>query len=167
MPRDMLSSMTPLTAKDIMIEDVVSVFPETLLTDAARILAEHHFDGVPVVDEHKTLVGILTEYDLVSKASTIHLPTFQTILQEVSLFKHDTPQFRKDFQEILSLKVQDVMNSDPLTLSPDASFEEVVTAFRDHHRVNPIPVINSDHKVVGVISRFDVFKPLQLINSNL
>ena len=157
--------MPPLTAQDIMVRDVVSVFPDTPLTDAARTLTEHHFDGVPVVDKEHTLVGILTEYDLVSKASAIHLPTFQKILQELPLHKGDSVEFQKDFQELLSLTVGGVMNQDPLTLLPEATFEQVVAAFRDHHRVNPIPVIDKDHKVVGVISRFDVFKPLELLSS--
>ena len=157
--------MPPLTAKDIMIRNVISVFPDTALTDAARALSEHHFDGIPVVDKENILIGILTEYDLVSKTSAIHLPTFQKILQELSLHKQDSAKFQKDFQEILSLKAEDVMNRDPLTLAPEAMFEEVVAAFRDHHRVNPIPVVDKDHKVVGIISRFDVFKPLEFLSS--
>ena len=43
------------------------------------------------------------------------------------------------------------------------TLEEVVAAFRDHHRVNPIPVIDENRKVVGVVSRFDVLKPLQAL----
>ena len=157
--------MLPLMAQDIMARGVVSVFPETPLTNAARTLAKHHFDGVPVVDKEHKLVGILTEYDLISKASAIHLPTFQKILQELPLHKEDSVEFQNDFQELLSLTAGDIMNQNPLTLVPHATFEEVVAAFRDHHRVNPIPVIDKDRKVVVVISRFYVFQPLELLSS--
>ena len=58
-----------LTVKDIMTREVVSVKPETPLQEAAEVLAYHGFDGVPVVDEANKPVGILTEYDLLSKGN--------------------------------------------------------------------------------------------------
>lgn len=154
-------AMRQISVQDIMTKDVVSVKPITSLSEAAHLLAEHGFDGVPVVDEHNQLVGILTEYDLVSKGSAIHIPTFQTILENLSVFRKDDARFKSEVAELTSLKVKDIMNNDPLTLRNDAAYEEVVVAFRDHHRVNPIPVINENRTVVGVVSRFDVLKPLR------
>lgn len=154
---------TSLHVKDIMSKDVISVGPDTSLGEAARILAEHHFDGVPVVNEENRLIGILTEYDLVSKGSAVHLPTFQLILQNLRVFSKDRTQFEKEAKKITALTVKDVMNTEPLTLSEEATFEEVVHTFRDHHRVNPIPIVSQDKKVVGVVSRFDILKPLHLL----
>lgn len=146
--------------KDIMTRDVVFVYPETPLTEAATILAERNFDGVPVVDHDDRLVGVLTEYDLLSKGFILHLPTLQFIFKNLSLFKQNPAQFT-EVAEITSLKVKDVMNADPLTLNHSATYEETIVAFRDHHRVNPIPVIDENRKVVGVVSRFDVLKPFR------
>jgi|SRR3989338_6860382 len=156
--------MPDLKITDIMTKEVVSVTPEMPLFEAAKILSEHNLDGAPVVNETNKLLGILTEYDLISQSSSIHLPTLQKILQDIKVFGKDKSQFKKEFQDVIALKVQDVMNDDPLTLAPDDSFEEMVKAFREHHRVNPIPVIDKNKKVVGVVSRFDVLKPLQALN---
>ncbi|OGF82715.1 hypothetical protein A3B18_00355 [Candidatus Giovannonibacteria bacterium RIFCSPLOWO2_01_FULL_46_13] len=152
------------TVKSIMSKKVFSLSPEMPLSEGAKVLVEHNFDGAPVVDKENKLVGILTEYDLISKESIIHLPTFQTILQNLEIFKRDRSQFQKEVQEVAELKVKDVMNSDPLTLPEDATFEEAVKVFREHHRVNPIPVIDEDRKVVGVISRYDILKPLHVLS---
>lgn len=149
------------TIKNIMTKNVVSVRPEMLLSEAAKIIADRGFDGVPVVDDEGKLVGILTEYDLISKGSAIHLPTFQFILQNLEVFKKDKEHFQKDVADIANLKVKDVMNTDPLTLPEETSFEEAVGAFCDHHRVNPIPIIDAERKVVGVLSRYDILKPLR------
>lgn len=149
---------------DIMNHEVVSVGPETPLIEAASLIAKHNFDGVPVVDESKKLVGILTEYDLVSKGSLVHLPTLQILLQNLTAFRRDRSQFQKEVEEVSALKVRDVMNTDPLTLADTATFEEVESTFRQHHRVNPIPVIDSERKVVGVVSRFDILKPLHMLH---
>ncbi len=149
------------TVRDIMTHDAVSVHPETSLADAAKILAEHNFDGLPVVDTDNKLLGILTEYDLISKGSAIHLPTFQLILKNLNVLKNDHAGFKKEVKEIESLQVKDVMNTDPLTLPEHATYEDAVAAFRDHHRVNPIPVIDHNRRVLGVVSRFDILKPLR------
>lgn len=149
-----------LSVTDIMTKEVVSIAPDAQISDAAKLLAEHRFDGVPVVDTSDILVGILTEYDMVSSAA-IHLPTLQTVLQNLKVFQKDKSQFQKEVQEISSLKVEDVMNKDPLILAENATYEEAVRAFKDHHRVNPIPVINAERHVIGVVSRYDVLKAFE------
>lgn len=154
-----------ISVKDVMTREAISVQPDTPLQEAAEVLAHHGFDGVPVVDEGNKLVGILTEYDLINKGSSIHLPTFQKIIQNLGVYSKDRSQFNKDFAVLAALKVKDVMNNDPLTLSEDATYKEAVSAFRDHHRVNPIPVIDQDRKVVGVVSRFDILKPLHFVDN--
>lgn len=150
-----------IKAKDIMTKEVISVHPDTSLLDTAKLIAEYNFDGVPVIDNENRLVGIVTEYDLINKTSAVHLPTLQMILKNL-------PQFRKEeihFQEeILSLKASDIMNKDPLTFDPDIPYDDIIKIFREHHRVNPVPVIDKNHKVVGVISRFDVLRPFQVLH---
>ena len=150
------------TVKDIMTSDVVSVHPDASILEAHELIAQHNFDGLPVVDREHHLVGILTEYDLLVKGSSLHLPTFQKVLAELRVYRRDRSQLQAEIDELKRLTVRDVMNSEPLTLPDTATFEEVVQAFRDHHRVNPIPVVDRDRRVVGVVSRYDVLKPLAL-----
>lgn len=160
------SGQPQVGARDIMSREVVSVKPETPLFEAASVIAKHNFDGVPVIDEKGKLVGILTEYDLISKGSMVHLPTLQVVLQNLTAFRKDRSQFEKEVKEVASMKVRDVMNADPLTLPDTATFEDVETAFREHHRVNPIPVIDGERRVVGVVSRFDILKPLHMLHGS-
>ena len=53
-------------AKELMSTDVVTITPETLLDEAARIMGEKHIGSLIVVKYH-TPVGIVTERDLLSK----------------------------------------------------------------------------------------------------
>src|SRR3989344_2279912 len=124
---------TNVLAKDIMTKEVVSVRPDTNLLDVAKILAEHNFDGVPVIDGDSKVVGIVTEYDLINKTSAVHLPTLQVILRNLPQFKAEEAHFQ---EEILELKVMDIMNKEPLCLAPDVPYDEVIKIFREHHRVN-------------------------------
>src|SRR3989344_4385311 len=152
-----------LTAKDIMNRKVVSVSPGTPLSEAARLLEAYKFDGMPVVDDDNRLIGIVTEYDLISKGSAVHIPTMQFILQNLHAFPNDANQFREDVAAVSSLTAGDVMNADPLALSGDAAFVEVIAAFRDHHRVNPIPIVDKSRRDIGIICRFDLIHPLSVL----
>ena len=55
------------------------------------------------------------------------------------------------------------MNKDPLFLEDTATYEEAVDMLKKHHRVNPIPIVKKAKQVIGVISRFDVLKPLYVL----
>lgn len=156
--------LSKVLVRDIMTKEVVSVHPDTSLLDTAKILAEHNFDGVPVTDDNNTLIGIVTEYDLINKTSAVHLPTLQVILRNLPQFKQEEAHFQ---EEILSLKVSDIMNKDPLKLGSDVTYDEVIKIFREHHRVNPIPIVDENNKVVGVISRFDVLRPFHVLQGLL
>jgi len=50
------------------------------------------------------------------------------------------------------------MNTDPLTISQDAPIEMLSKVFAEHHRVNPIPVIDDAKHLVGIVSRFDLVR---------
>lgn len=159
-----IEETSKVTAKDIMTKEVISAHSDTPILDVAKLLAEHNFDGIPITDPDNKLIGIVTEYDLINKTSAVHLPTLQVVLKNLPQFKKEEAHFQ---QEILSLKASDIMNKEPLTLTQDVSYEEIIKLFREHHRVNPIPVIDNDHKILGVISRFDVLRPFHVLQGVL
>lgn len=151
-----------ITAKDIMTKEVISVTPDMALSDVAEIFSKYKFDGVPVLNEEGVLEGIITEYDLISKDS-LHLPTLKKVMENLPISKQDTERFKEDVLDKLNIKAKDIMNKEPLVVSPDTGYEEVIKIFQEHHRVNPIPVIDEKRKVIGIITRFDVLKPLHTL----
>jgi CBS domain-containing protein len=144
--------------RDMMTKRIVSVTAETPLVKAVDVLVKNHFSGLPVVDKENNLIGILTEYDLIIKGSSIHLPTFIKLLQRFSVYRLEKDSIRDDVKNILKMKVSDVMNREPLILRETESIEIAVKAFSEHHRVNPILVTNADGKLTGILSRFDLIK---------
>jgi CBS domain-containing protein len=53
-----------LTVERIMTHDVLTISPDTTVIEAAKIMLEQKVSGLPVVDSHQNLVGILTESDI-------------------------------------------------------------------------------------------------------
>jgi len=52
--------------RDIMRTEPISVSPATPVTEVLRLLIDNHISGVPVVQADKSIVGVLTEMDLLS-----------------------------------------------------------------------------------------------------
>lgn len=146
------------TVADLMTRDVITVNPDTALLAAASILARHNLTGLPVVDEAGRVVGILTEYDLITKGSAIHLPTFLKLMREFDVYRRDQTLIREELKGILALTVRDAMNPEPLVLAPETSIAEACRTFGEHHRVNPIPIVDGSRKLVGILSRFDIIR---------
>lgn len=147
-----------MLVSDIMTRQVESVTPDTRLLDAIELMFENHYSGLPVVDKHNMVIGILTDYDLMVKGSSIHLPTFLKLFKEFSIYNKDKKLIKNDIQKIFRMKVKDAMNAEPLLLTLSATVDEVIKTYSEHHRVNPIPIVNSEKKLVGIISRFDAVK---------
>lgn len=121
-------------------------------------MLEGGFGGLPVVNKDSVVVGILTDYDLTIKGSALHLPTFLKLLKEFEIYKKDSSLIKDDLEKILKMSVADAMNEEPLVLQEGASIEEAVKTFGEHHRVNPIPIVDKDNKLVGILSRRDIIK---------
>lgn len=56
-----------ITVKEIMTKDVVTITPETPVEEAARLIHDRKFGGLPVVDDEEKLIGIITEVDLLER----------------------------------------------------------------------------------------------------
>lgn len=56
-----------LYARDIMTTEVLTVEPGTSVEAAARIMFEQAISGIPVVDDQKRLIGVVSEFDVLAR----------------------------------------------------------------------------------------------------
>ena len=119
-----------LKAKDIMTKEVLSVKQDTSLVDAIRLMAKNNISGIPVVEDDMTLIGIISEQDV--------LRLFHTYPDE---------QDRT---------VNDFMTQPALHFEQEESLLDICYCLRDNSN-RRVP-ITSNGKVVGVISRSDIIK---------
>ncbi|MBI2627287.1 MAG: CBS domain-containing protein [Parcubacteria group bacterium] len=144
--------------REIMTKDLIAVRPDLPLIDAAQTMFEKKFNGLPVVDQDNKLVGLITQQDLILRTHAVHLPTLIDLLSQIGVYKQNSTTIKEDLHKIISLKVSDVMNKNPVIISEKALVAEAAELFANHHAVNPIPVVTQDGKLSGIISRFDVLK---------
>lgn len=77
--------------REVMTRQVVTVGPECSIAEAARILAEKGFDHLPVVDEHRRLVGIITSWDIATSVGTGKTRVSEIMTRKVVTAREDEP----------------------------------------------------------------------------
>ncbi|MEZ4180008.1 MAG: CBS domain-containing protein [Candidatus Doudnabacteria bacterium] len=146
-----------MQVKDLMTSKVVSVKPETLVSEVADILHKYHFSGLPVVNEQGRVLGTISERDFITADSNLYLPTYIHILANTDYVQGGNKKLPHVVEQIVHAKAKDIMNQDITFVRPDASIEELARVFAED-RINPVPVTDAANKLLGVISRSDLIK---------
>ncbi|MEO5807833.1 CBS domain-containing protein [Devosia sp.] len=133
-----------MKAKDVMSQHVVTLSPGNSIAHAAQIMLDNTVSGLPVIDDDGTMVGIVTEGDLIDRMELGHGPA-----PELS-----TQQARDDFIKSHSWRVQDVMSRPVVTVNEETTIEEIASLFSSR-KIKRVPVIREGH-LVGVVSRADL-----------
>ncbi len=140
-----------------MTESVVTVTEDTPLSEAALLLTQRSFNGLPVVDKNGKLVGLFSERDMVSDSSYIHLKTLLKLFSSLEFYKKDHSPIKKELKQIMALKVKNIMSTNPAVIHPNDSIESAVSLFANPAN-NPLPVVGADNKLLGIISMSDLTK---------
>ena len=144
-----------LTARDIMTTEVITVSPETLVSDLAKTLAGKNIGGVPVVDADGRLLGIVTQSDLVERARDLEMPPAINILDFHVYLQIPSHLFRK-VEKMLGATVADVMSPKPVTVSPETPVPQIA-ALMAKQKVHTLPVLERG-KIVGIIGKMDLVR---------
>jgi len=146
------------TARDIMTTDPITARAEMTVTEAAQLMTERRVGALPVVDADGGLVGLVSEGDLIMQDAKVHFPTYLHLLGGFIFYPGSTERFESDLKKAVGATVGDVMTADPVTVSPDATIEDVATLLVERE-VSRIPVMEGD-RIVGIISKSDVVRAI-------
>jgi CBS domain-containing protein len=145
-----------MKAMDVMVRDVVTVKPETDVATAVKLLVEHDISALPVVDDTGTVVGVISEADLVHRTET------GTDKQRPWWLEALTPGsiLAEEFAKSHGRSVGEIMSPHVVSASQDASLGEIA-ALLERHRIKRVPIIK-DGKLVGIVSRSNLIQALAL-----
>jgi len=146
-----------LNASDIMTTDVLTVKKETTLKELAGILYKRHINGVPVVDDKGSLIGIICESDLIRKDKKLHIPTVVTIFDAV-IYLENPKNIEKEFQRVSATTVGDLYTPNPITVDEKTPIDEIATLMTQK-KTYTIPVMDGD-RMVGIIGKADLIRTI-------
>jgi CBS domain-containing protein len=146
-----------MRAMDVMTTDVITVKPEMSVLDVAKLLAEKGISGAPVCDAAGTLLGIVSEGDLLHRAEIG--TAYRHRVRRRSWWLDDFASgAARDYIKSHGRTVSDVMTRDVVTVDEDTNLGEVA-ALLEAKRVKRVPVMR-DGKIVGIISRANLVRAL-------
>lgn len=116
-----------LTVRQIMEGAVFTVSPETRGIAIAEIMAERNFGAVPIVEHDSTLVGLVSEFDL---------------LQAIDE--------GKDLRHIMA---EDMMTRNVVTVTEDMLVQDFIKLLQQQHLIRT-PVVKGS-TLVGIVTRRD------------
>ncbi len=119
-----------LNARDVMNTPVVAALPAASVREVATYMLLGGFSGMPVVDEEGTVLGIVTELDIL-RTLRVHKPLETTTIGEI-------------------------MTPDVISVDPSTPVDQIMRTLDTEH-IQRIPVLR-DGRVVGVVSRPDIIR---------
>ena len=135
-----------IAVKEVMSKELVTVSPTERIIHARRQMIENHVGRVPVVDDGE-LVGMITSKDL---------------MRAFIDFRKKVPE-KYQKSQIKELLVEDIMSSNPTSVTKDMSITEVSQIIMETG-FNGLPVVEDD-EVVGIITQTDILKLIEKLES--
>lgn len=143
-----------MNASDVMVRDVITVGPEDDVSHAAKLLVDYDISALPVVDDGRHVIGILSEADLLRRdeiGTEKRRPWWVEAVTPASVLA-------MDYAKSHGQKVAEVMSEDVITATEDATLREIA-ALLEKHRIKRVPIVK-DGKLVGVVSRANLIQAL-------
>lgn len=146
------------------VEDVMTrgtihcVHPDTSVDQALELLVSNSVTGMPVLDDDGKVVGVVSDYDLLS---------LEGIAEKAQLGTHMFPELDMEWNTFRSVQrlisknagktVADVMTEDPLVVRPNTNMATAAKVLLDQ-KVRRLPVVDENGRLVGIFTRRDVIK---------
>jgi CBS domain-containing protein len=142
--------------KDIMTKDPVTVNPQMSVHALAELLVKKNISGAPVVDASGKLIGLVREEGVIFQDKKVHLPTFISL--SVGFLTLGAKQYSEEVKKITASSVEDIMETDIITVSVDMTLEDAATTMIEKGMYY-LPVLNGT-ALVGVITKRDIVRAI-------
>jgi len=144
-----------MKVSEIMTKDVMTVKRDTSVNEVAKLMGAHDISGVPVVDDEQHVIGIITELDLIVRNTRLEMPHFIEVLDWGRIPLERPGHAKERLRHMLGTEAADLMTEKVETIGPDASVEDLAELMVKH-RINPVPVVDENEKLIGIVSRADL-----------
>ncbi|MGO9459313.1 MAG: CBS domain-containing protein [Rhodomicrobium sp.] len=148
-----------MDAFDVMTSTVVTVGPETPLRKIARLLLEHSISAVPVVDEAGTVIGMVSEGDLLRHNDEDRRARRDWWLDLLAQGESLSPQFLATLRTP-NRTAREIMSAPVVTVSEHTDVAEIGKLLATH-RIKRVPVVR-DGRIAGIVSRADLVRALAM-----
>ncbi|MDI2129525.1 CBS domain-containing protein [Yinghuangia seranimata] len=134
----------------LMTTEVATVHTDTPFKEIVRVLGEHHVSAVPVLDQDKIVVGVVSEADLLRKEADSEGPA------RLPLSVHTRRGVRAARGKAEGETAADLMSSPAVTIDRSATVGQAARTM-EQHGVKRLPVTDRG-RLCGIVSRCDLLR---------
>jgi CBS domain-containing protein len=131
-----------LEIRDLMTSPVVTLHPSDKMEKAAEIFENKNFHHIPVVDDERKVVGIISRHD------------YYKVLNAFTVFSTENSR-RANETTLKALLARDVMTRQLAVIHPNDPVEKAVGMFQEN-MFHALPVVNDEKKLEGIVTTFDI-----------
>ncbi|NLN43496.1 MAG: CBS domain-containing protein, partial [Methanosarcina sp.] len=151
--------------KDYVEKQVVTIYSETPLPVAARIMELAGVKAVPILDASLELVGIISDRDVIAASvieDSVEMSDMSSGLDDDAWTWESMRDTMSIYYSVSRIKVPNLLGSDimikePITATYIASVSDCARKMK-RNRIDQIPVINSNRKLQGLLRDHDLLK---------
>ncbi len=143
-----------MQAQDIMTKNVISAAADTTVEQITALMMENHISAVPILDVDGTVIGLISEGDLMRRvegAGNAHKSWW------LSLFS-GPENTASDFVAMRSRRAKDIMTRKVQVVAPDTPVADIARLLEEK-RIKRVPVVENG-KIVGIVSRGNLMQAL-------
>ena len=142
-----------------MTTDVISVSEDLSVSEVAGIISEKKIHAVPVVDEKRQVLGIITETDFFTKdsANMIYMPSLIDFMKQGKLNYED--EEKEAMEAVVNAKAKDIMTTKCENISPEMELADFIRLIKEKS-FNSYPVVDDLGELVGIMTVADAIKLL-------
>jgi CBS-domain-containing membrane protein len=136
-------------ARDVMTREVIIVKRDTPSGEVANLMATHGIAGVPVVEDGKKVVGIISEKDFLFHMGSKDTRSFMDVVSQCLRNKGCVAITMRQ------QKAEDIMTSPAICVGEDTPVSEIGKIFTKEN-INRVPVTEKKGELIGIVARADV-----------
>lgn len=137
--------------EEVMSVDVIVALTETPLAEVAELMARHKVSGVPVLNEDRTVAGIISEADFLSRMGGVESGTVMNVIADCLRGNSCLAA------PIRAKTAKDIMSRPVVRVPRDALLMDVATLMTDR-KINRVPVVDEADRLIGIVTRADVVR---------
>lgn len=110
-----------------------------------------------VVDDDNTVIGIVTDADLLYKEVKPHVPQYVNLLG-ANIYYGNLKEYEQGFKKLFACTAGQLMTKKVVMAGPDATMEDLASVMVAEH-LKSIPIVK-DKKLLGLVERKCILKQL-------
>jgi len=141
-----------ILVETLMTSPVITIQHDSKLSEAAHLLITKRISGLPVVDNERKIIGIITEADFLRSLGVPSQRGSHSMWEALENMFSNPPRVRESGDLVSDLMVKNV-----ITATPKQTLHEVLNSMKEH-QIKRLVVCDESKHVIGMVTRSDLVR---------